>query len=149
MEFVYRSILLIGIALFSASLMAAQATNLSVNNDNSINVFTNDKTNIVIAATQPVFILKLKSNPTTGYSWFLREYDASLISPLKHSFQAPDKKLIGASGFELWTFKLKPQAFVVPHQTMVRMVYMRPWQGTDNSTQVIFRVTTQESEKTS
>ncbi|VVC76165.1 hypothetical protein AQUSIP_14700 [Aquicella siphonis] len=106
-------------------------------------VYTEDKPNFTVTSGHPEFVLKLKSNPSTGYSWFLREYDANLISPVKHSFQQPAKNLIGAPGYELWTFRAKPGAFTVPQQTTIRMVYARPWSGSDNSTQLVFRVTTQ------
>ncbi len=95
-----------------------------------------------MTSSQPEFVIKLKSNPTTGYSWFLREYDNTIMTAVKHRFQPPTQALIGASGFELWTFRVKPAGFVVPQQTTIRMVYMRPWQGSDSSTQLVFRVTT-------
>lgn len=107
------------------------------------NVYTQDQVNISVAAKQPTFVIKLKSNPTTGYSWFLREYDSNIITPVKRTYQAPDTKLIGAPGFDLWTFKVKPNAFLVPHQTTLRMIYARPWQGSDSATQVVFRISTQ------
>jgi len=104
--------------------------------------YTEDKPNVTVNSHQPTFTVKLKSNPTTGYSWFLRDYNNNLMSPVKHVFQQPDSKLVGAGGFELWTFRMKPAGFVVPQQTMIRFIYARPWQGADNSTQVVFRVTT-------
>lgn len=106
------------------------------------NIYTEDKPNINITSKQPEFVLKLKSNPTTGYSWFLREYDANLISPIKHSFQAANNGLVGSSGFDFWTFKVKPAGFTVPQQTVIRMVYARPWATSDNPTQVVFRIST-------
>lgn len=109
---------------------------------NDTNVYTEDKPNIAVDAQHTEFVIKLKSNPTTGYSWFLREYNHNLISPEKHSYQASNTKLIGASGYELWTFRVKPTAFVVPHQMVLRFVYARPWKGAENSNQVVFRVTT-------
>jgi inhibitor of cysteine peptidase len=105
-------------------------------------IYTEDKQNILVTTNQPVFTIKLKSNPTTGFSWFLREYDNSLITPVKHSYQAPTQQLVGAAGFELWTFKVKPAGFVVPQQTTIRLIYARPWQSADSATQIVFRVTT-------
>ncbi len=96
---------------------------------------------------QPVFVIQLKSNPTTGFLWFLREYDDHLITPIKHSFLPPSKKLMGAPGFELWTFRMKSAGFTVPQQTTIRMVYARPWQGSDSSTQLVFRVSTTSAAK--
>ncbi len=105
-------------------------------------VYTEEKQNILVTADQPEFTIQLKSNPTTGYSWFLREYDNNVLVPVKHTFQGANVKLMGAPGFELWTFRVKSSGFVVPQQTTIRLVYARPWQGADNSTQIIFRVTT-------
>lgn len=105
-------------------------------------VYTDQKPNIAVDASHPEFTIQLKSNPTTGYAWFLREYNHNLITPVKHKFQAPTTKMMGSPGYELWTFKVKPAAFVVPHQMVLRFVYSRPLQGADSSTQVVFRVTT-------
>lgn len=104
-------------------------------------VYTEDKPNILVSSAYPDFSIKLKSNPTTGFTWFLREYDANLITPTKHSFIKPEQNLMGAPGYEVWQFHVKPAAFAVPHQTNIRMVYARPWQS-DSSTQVVFRVST-------
>lgn len=109
----------------------------------SNNVFTEEKLNILVSPHQPEFTLKLKSNPTTGYTWFLRGYDSNLISPVKHSFQAGNQKLMGAPGFEYWTFRVKPAGFTVPQQTMIRMIYARPWASSDSSTVLVFHITTQ------
>lgn len=104
-------------------------------------IYTEDKPNITVTKTSPEFTIKLKSNPTTGYSWVLRAYNANLILPVKHFFQRPsNQKLMGAGGYELWTFRVKPAGFVAPQQTTIRMIYARPWEGVGNATQVIFWV---------
>ncbi|OAI48578.1 hypothetical protein AYO45_04710 [Gammaproteobacteria bacterium SCGC AG-212-F23] len=93
-------------------------------------MYTQEKPVVMVQRLQPEFVIQLKSNPTTGYSWFLRSYDANLLTPVKHVFQATsNKKLIGAPGYELWTFKVKPEAFSVPHQTEIQFVYQRPWEA--------------------
>lgn len=107
-------------------------------------VYTEAKQNILVTADQPEFTIQLKSNPTTGYAWFLREYDLNLIVPVKHKFiKSTDEKLMGAPGIEAWTFRVKPAGFTVPQQTTLRLIYTRPWQGSDGSTQLVFRVSTQ------
>lgn len=106
-------------------------------------VYTEKKPNIVVTQDHPEFTLKLRSNPTTGYSWFLREYNSKLIAPVKHSYQPPDSKLIGAGGFDVWTFRVTRAAFLVPQQTALRMVYVRPWQNDTSGAQVVFRISTQ------
>jgi inhibitor of cysteine peptidase len=106
-------------------------------------IYTEDKPTIALSADSNQFSIQLKSNPSTGYSWFLKDYDANLIEPIKHEFLTnKDKKLIGAPGYQLWTFKVKPAAFIVPQQTRLRFVYVRPWGEDDNPTQTLFRVLT-------
>ncbi|OGT43258.1 MAG: hypothetical protein A3F42_06880 [Gammaproteobacteria bacterium RIFCSPHIGHO2_12_FULL_37_34] len=124
--------------IFSSILFASQTKSaITTKND----LYTERSLNIVVTKAHPEFTLQLKSNPTTGYSWFLREYSRNLIKPLKHSYQKSVGNLIGAPGYELWTFQVNPAGFVVPQHTTIRMIYARPWQGIDNSTQLVFRVT--------
>ena len=104
-------------------------------------VYMADKPDITVSAAQPTFSLKLKANPTTGYVWLLRDYDASLVTPVSHQYQKPNAKLIGAPGYDLWTFKMKPAAFIVPRQTTVRMIYTRPFSN-ENPTPVLFSIST-------
>ena len=128
------SIFTILFTVFFNSFLFAKTTNPPTDN-----IYTDDKQNISVTPKQPEFIIKLKSNPTTGYSWFLREYDSSLIKTVKHTYEKPKEKMIGAAGYELWTFHVKQSGFTVPQQTTIRLVYTRPWQA-DSSTQLVFRV---------
>jgi inhibitor of cysteine peptidase len=111
-------------------------------------VYLEDKPVLMVTIDQPEFVIKLKSNATTGFSWFLREYNAALIEPVSHEFEAPaDKTLMGAPGYELWKFRVKPGSFVVPQQTMIRFVYARPWELDDGSSQLVFKVTVAQASK--
>jgi inhibitor of cysteine peptidase len=107
------------------------------------NMATQEKPVVMVTANKPQFDIRLRSNPTTGYSWFLKKYNANLIEPVKHVFEAPqNKKLIGAPGYEVWTFRVKPAGFVVPHQTTIHFIYARPWEAVGSSTDVVFKVMT-------
>lgn len=104
-------------------------------------IVTQEKPIAVVSPNKTTFEIQLKSNPTTGYSWFLRDYNNNLLEPVKHEFIAPkDKKLAGAPGMESWKFKAKPAAFLVPQETTIRFVYMRPWEQANNVTQIVFKV---------
>lgn len=108
---------------------------------NAESFYTENQSNVIVKKSQPQFSIKLKSNPTTGYSWFLREYNSKFILPLKHQFEKPTKQLVGASGYEIWTFRVKPAGFSVPQQTQIRFVYTRPWQAKESASVLTFRVT--------
>lgn len=103
-------------------------------------VYTQDQLNITVNVGQPEFTLQLKSNPSTGYTWFLRDYDHTLIEPIRREFKAPNTKLIGAPGMDFWTFRIKTQAITVPQQTVIRMIYARPWEGEGTGSQVVFHI---------
>jgi inhibitor of cysteine peptidase len=105
-------------------------------------VYNEDNTTIQVTKQNPTFTIKLKSNPTTGYTWFLREYSTKMLTPVKHNYEVPQTKLIGAPGYELWTFRVNQEAFIVPQMLTVRLIYARPWKSADAGTQVVFRVMT-------
>lgn len=119
--------------------IALNAKPLPVDKDN---LYSEEKPNVVVSADKPTFTIKLKSNPTTGYSWFLRDYETFFLTPLNHHFEKSEDNFLGAPGYEYWTFRVKPAAFIVPSQTIIRMVYTRPWQSSDSATQMAFHVTT-------
>lgn len=139
---IFQSVLVVWTIIVSSVALAEKAVKISAD---TIPVYDENKLIVSVSAEQPVFTLKLKSNPTTGYSWFLREYDTNLVTPIKHIFQQTEpntKKIIGAPTYELWTFRMKPAAFAFPQQTTIRLIYARPWEGTDNSTPITFTVMT-------
>lgn len=103
-------------------------------------VYNEDHLGIMVSPDKTQFVIQLKSNPATGYSWFLREYDNRLIMPVKYQFEAAKNKLVGSPGVAVWTFNVKKSAFVVPQQTVLRFVYARPWEGDDQTKLVAFRV---------
>ena len=105
-------------------------------------VFTDSSKTIVVKQSEPIFSIILQSNPTTGYSWALKNYDASLILPVSNKFYPPtNKKLMGAPGYEKWTFRVKPSGFIVPQLTNITLIYLRPWD--EQGAQVInFKVVT-------
>ena len=104
--------------------------------------YTEDQLNIIVTKDQSQFVIQLKSNPTTGYNWFLRDYDAKLITPLKYKYEAPNNKIMGASGSDTWTFSVKPTAFIVPQMMQIRFIYTRPWETQEEVKQLVFWVFT-------
>lgn len=105
-------------------------------------VYTADKPYIVLKANQPEMTIRLKSNPTTGYSWFLHDYNYHLFTPKKHTFEPAGTGLMGAPGYETFTFKIERAAYVVPHEGNIRFVYSRPWQGIESGSFIVFHVAT-------
>lgn len=87
------------------------------------------KKSIVISENQQQFQLVLPANPTTGYQWFLTGIDHNLLDPVAERYQASKTSLMGAGGYDIWTFQLKPQAVSVPWITAVKLHYARAWEA--------------------
>lgn len=130
------SVMWVFFVLFSGAVQAAQTST----------VYTEKNLAISVSADHPEFVIKLKSNPSTGYSWFLRTYDHNLLKPIKHTFEAPVYKgKVGVPGFDVWIFRVLPAGFIVPQQTQLRFVYVRPWEAESTSAQqLVFSVATQQ-----
>ena len=85
------------------------------NNGDNLNLKVNDEITI-----------KLESNITTGFKWNLsNETDANIISLVSSDYkQTPaDKNLVGAGGFETFTFQAKSKG-----STTIILTYNQPWE---------------------
>ena len=114
----YIKFLLISL-LFFTCVIYAEAKN---------NNFTDPQKSIIVKSSAPNFVIVLSSNPTTGYSWALKNYDSDLIKPVSRKYYPPQTKLLGAGGYEKWVFTVKPAGFAVPQITNLTLVYSRPWE---------------------
>ena len=69
-------------------------------------------------------IVKLASNPSTGYAWELDELDTAVVEHTTTSFRT--SCLIptpGCGGTDTWTFTA-----VAPGTTLLRMIYHQSWE---------------------
>ncbi len=130
-RFLWLSLLLIAVAI--------QA-------DDQKMVFSDPLKTIIVKKSESTFSIILQSNPTTGYSWLLKGYDANLIKPVRHKFYPPEnKRLVGAPGYEKWTFQVKAEGFVVPQLTSITLIYLRPWEE-QGAKAVNFKVVTNNAD---
>ncbi len=78
----------------------------------------------IVTNAGTTFQVTLKSNPTTGYSWRLgAKPDKRLVTLQGSKFIAPQTKLVGAGGTEIWTFKALKRG-----KTKLSLEYARPWE---------------------
>lgn len=103
-------------------------------------IYSENKTAIVVTSETPQFTIQLPSNPTTGYSWFLREYDSHLLAPVSHVFQKQTDERLGSPKIETWVFRIKKSAFLVPKQTSILFIYVRPWEAKPPAKVALFKV---------
>ncbi|MEM1244153.1 MAG: protease inhibitor I42 family protein [Pseudomonadota bacterium] len=99
-------------------------------------------------ATKPImlkpgsrnFEITLESNLATGYSWFLKKYNANLIKPVTHMYVKSQSNKLGAPGHEVWTFQVLPGAYKVPQMSKIKFVLLRPWEKNQHPETRIFTV---------
>ncbi len=96
----------------------------------------------VALATGQDLVVRLPSNPTTGYRWiYVEPKDAVLRVDGPSTFEAPQSPggSAGAGGTEIW--KLAP---FKPGQQQLRFEYRRPWeQGVAPAQTATYSVTVQ------
>jgi predicted secreted protein len=90
--------------------------------------FTDPNRPITVEKSQPTFKIRLASNITTGYAWFLQSPYNSNIVATSHVYQKPGKTMPGAPGYEEWEFKILPPGFEVPQTMNLTFSYARPWE---------------------
>ncbi len=118
-----KKILACMVALMVACLAACQQ------GPKKIPLYTDLGQPIVVTKDQPYFQVQLKANPTTGYSWaFVQPTGEALVQVVSHQYQKPDSNLVGAPGFEIWTFKVDNKAFTQEQTLSFKMDYERPWE---------------------
>jgi len=108
-----------GLLLVSAVMALSLVLGCSV----STRTYTNPD-NVIRAKVGQEFVISLKSNPTTGYSWEALS-PASWLQPLGKTYKADEPVLIGSGGVENFRFKALGKG-----TTSITFGYSRPYAAT-------------------
>lgn len=100
--------------------------------------FTDPAKPIYLDSKNTTLVVKLKSNPTTGYAWYLQSIDSPWLKPVSHRYMPPVSQLAGAAGYDLWTFTVDPNYQTVPFYSEIELIYTRAWQV--NSSPTVLRI---------
>lgn len=103
---------------------------------------------ITVTADNPEFSIRLKSNPTTGYRWYLKTWSNTWLEVMGLAYSANNTALAGSGGEEIWHFKVLPQAFQARMLMSIEFVSIQPWnmQKADSSSSQTFYVVTDVKE---
>lgn len=82
-----------------------------------------------------IFSVELDANPTTGYQWFLKEYDKNLISLANTTYIPENPQRIGSGGKTIFTFKIVAKK--IPDTTKIILIYKRPWEKQSSPPQIV------------
>lgn len=103
--------------------------------ENLIRLDEPEKHFIVTTFTRPL-TFSVETNRTTGFNWYLEQYDSKLVQPLSSQYGIADilskmwdnNEAVGTPQLNTWTFDILPAAFAVPTITTITLRYTRPWQ---------------------
>lgn len=98
---------------------------------NSLLAFSADTLVVNANVKNPLLIIKLPANPTTGFQWTLKQYDNTLLQMKSSQYRAPESQLIGAAGVMIFTF-LRASGTTYPKSTTMLFSYGRRWEPGSN-----------------
>lgn len=128
MQKLWRFILLSGLFLMCAAIMAEEtplpaSQMVTASND----PYTDATRAITVTADNPEFSIRLKSNPTTGYRWYLKTWPNTWLQVIGLDYTADNTALAGSGGEEVWHFKVSPKAFNARMLMSIEFVSIQPW----------------------
>jgi predicted secreted protein len=95
-------------------------------NNSSSKIAVGDNQKAVSVNKNQEFIIKLVSNPSTGYTWSLSEgYDKTVVGLIGNVFVPANTDRSGAPGEDQWTFR-----GISTGKTKISLVYARSWEST-------------------
>ena len=95
---------------------------------NNLKSFSESDSNITVEKGTS-FVIKIKSNASTGYSWALsKPLNTKFLKLINSEYQNAAQKsnstpVTGAPGFELWKFSALKKG-----STQIKLMYHRPWE---------------------
>lgn len=97
---------------------------------------------VVENSTDGVFTVTLQANPSTGYQWFLDDYNRQIMTLINYSYvPAENTKLMGAPGTAKWTFKINAYAVKAPTVTQIKLLHKRAFERkNDNDSKEVITV---------
>ena len=105
-----------------------QTQSASANKTTTINTLTDLTKPILVNSITPVFSINLAGNLSTGYQWYLADYNPRLIKLVSQQYLTNQTKLVGSPSLSAWQFQLQQIAFNAPQVTRITFEYRRAWE---------------------
>ena len=135
-QFIMLSVLLAALLFSAAGCSGAVPLSTPISPSNALTEADNGKT--VNLNVGEMLVVRLASNPSTGYSWETKGLNTQILEQVGDAvFESPDTPpdLVGAGGTLVLTFKA-----LQPGTTTLTLVYHRSWE-TDVAPLQTFSVT--------
>lgn len=86
---------------------------------------------IVVSGSQATVNILLPAQPSTGYQWFLSNYDKNLVRVQSYRHLAGDTKKVGSVGTDEFKVVVHNRFKNAPQKQTLTFEYMRPWDPSD------------------
>ena len=83
-------------------------------------------TTITVSKKNPEFSIRVKSNPTTGFQWRVKQIDDNVLEFVGKKYIKSRSKLIGSGGETVMKFKFK-KSTKYPSSTQLMLFYSQQW----------------------
>ncbi len=90
--------------------------------------------NIQLTSQQQTVQITLPANATTGYQWYVQNYDRNLLSTQSYRYGAPTSTALGAGSNATFVFNIDPRFYDAPQITTLTFIYQQPWNPGKNTT---------------
>lgn len=131
----YILLLLLAIGCDKSSATTEPATSAVIPEVQTIDITLDDfniENNIVKHIDLPKngsLIIKLGSNPSTGYQWS-QNMQNTTIKEVSHDYLSPEEtKVVGAGGIDVWVYDS-----IDTGSAILKFSYGRPWEGGEKDT---------------
>lgn len=98
-------------------------------------IYSDESKAIMVDESRPDFMIKLPSNPTTGFSWFLvDDFNPNLFEVTASEYEPALKNegVVGAGGYRTFQVHLVSTAFQVPTSAKLHFLYAKSWEVDGN-----------------
>lgn len=112
------------------SSIAEDTKNLPTNlkKTSEVNTPTDVTKPLLVKSISPGFTVRLLANNTTGYQWYLADYNPRFVRLLDQQYVPASTKMVGSRGMSVWQFQMQQISFAAPQVTRIIFEYRRPWE---------------------
>ena len=135
---VSSSLLLTGTVAAAANTGTVKPASITSSKPASIRSSSLNPKLISVSSHKKTIEVRMRSNRTTGYSWFLTHYDALYLKPVSYRYETPNSGMMGAPGVAVWTFAIVQAG--IPATTSISWSSARPWENSAKPTFFTTRV---------
>ncbi len=89
--------------------------------------------NIQLTNDQQSVQITLPANATTGYQWYVQNYDHNLLGLQSYHYAAPNTGLVGAGGKAIFVLTIDPRFYDAPQTSTVTFIYQQAWNPGQNT----------------